>query len=229
MKIHYMQHVPFEDPANIIKWALQKKHTIKKTLLYENQKLHGISDFDILIIMGGPMGVSDEKIYPWLKQEKVFIEKAILDNKKILGICLGAQLLADVLGASVYKNKYKEIGWFPVKKVSDHKVFNVFPKEFTAFHWHGDTYDIPKTAVKLAESDACKNQAFLYKNNVIGLQYHIESSSESIGKLINNCSDELINDKYIQDKDFIIKQKGYIDTIEQLLNKFLDNFIGADL
>lgn len=140
MKIHYLQHVPFENLANIELWARSKNYTISKTLLFNNDALPKTSDFDWLIIMGGPMNIYEDKKYPWLLKEKKFIEKAIADKKIVLGICLGAQLIVDVLGGAVYKNNYKEIGWHPVsltKGTKNSSVFGKLPDKFIAFHWHG--------------------------------------------------------------------------------------------
>ena len=115
MKIQVLKHVPFEGPSNIKKWASAKKFLINEINLWETDLDNVSEDFDLLIVMGGPMGTCDEDKYPWLKQEKKFIEKQFIDGKKILGICLGAQLIAEVLGARVYKNKQKEIGWFEIQ------------------------------------------------------------------------------------------------------------------
>lgn len=113
MKIHYLQHVPFELPEHISVWAKEKGHEITGTLLYENYYLPELSEFDLLVILGGPMGVDDEDKHPWLVLEKHFIKEAIQHRKLVIGICLGAQLIAEILGGKVYKNHYKEIGWFP--------------------------------------------------------------------------------------------------------------------
>ncbi|MDQ7055614.1 MAG: type 1 glutamine amidotransferase [Persephonella sp.] len=165
MRLHYIQHVHFETPANIFRWAEKKNYTISGTKLFLGEKLPPLEQFDFLIVMGGPMGVYDEDKFPWLTQEKKFIEQCIKADKKILGICLGAQLIADVLGARVYKNSHKEIGWFPVYLTEEGKKsqsFKGFPREFTAFHWHGDTFEVPKGAVHTAFSEGCKNQSFEY-------------------------------------------------------------------
>ncbi|MDP6686087.1 MAG: type 1 glutamine amidotransferase, partial [Candidatus Omnitrophota bacterium] len=155
MRIHYLQHVPFEGIANISKWAKAKNHTVSGSLVYENQSLPMVTEFDSLVIMGGPMGVYEDDKYPWLSKEKKYIEKAIKAEKLVFGVCLGAQLIADVLGAKVYKNQYKEIGWYDVTLTGEAKTSSVFSnleKNFVAFHWHGDTFDIPAGAKRLAET-----------------------------------------------------------------------------
>ncbi len=228
MRIHYIQHVHFETPANIFRWAEEKNYPISGTKLFLNEKLPPLEQFDFLVVMGGPMGVYDEDKFPWLTEEKEFIEQCIKADKKILGICLGAQLIADVLGAKVYKNSHKEIGWFPVYLTEEGKKsisFKEFPEEFTAFHWHGDTFDIPKGAVHTAFSKGCKNQAFEYnRGKVVGLQFHLETSEESAKALIENSVEELMEKgKYIQSSKEMLSDKERFSQIEKLLFRLLDN------
>ncbi len=227
MKIHYIQHVHFETPANIFKWAEKKGYPIKGSRLFLNEPLPDIDEFDLLVIMGGPMGVYDEKLFPWLVEEKKFIEKTLKSDKKILGICLGAQLLADVLGARVYKNREKEIGWFPVSKTEEgkkSKLLTDFPDRFTAFHWHGDTFDIPSGAVHTVKSEACENQAFEYKGGkVVALQFHLETDFKSAKALVDNSVEELKEKgKYIQSPEEILSNPEGFSQIEKLLYSFLD-------
>ena len=226
MRIHYLQHVPFEGIANIGRWAKERIYPVTGTALYKEHVLPEPDGFDFLVVMGGPMGVYDEKKYPWLLEEKKFIEKAIKANKIVLGICLGAQLIADVLGAKVYKNKYKEIGWYPVILTEDaksSKVFSRFKDRFIAFHWHSDTFDIPSEAKRIAETEACKNQAFEYKERVFGLQFHLESTHESIRLLAENCTCELIKDKYIQTKKELLLNHAFLKNIEKSMTMFLNS------
>ena len=226
MRVHYFQHVPFETPANILNWAKERGHTIKGTHLYKNQPFPDFSSFDMLVVMGGPMGVYDEDKYPFLKKEKVFIENAIMLGKKVLGICLGAQLIADVLGAKVYKNKYKEIGWFPVNLTEEGKnsfIFQDFPQEFTPFHWHGDTFDIPKGAKRIAYNEATENQAFEIEGKIVGLQFHLETTKESAKALIENSKEELKEKgKYIQTPEEMLSKDDYFTVIKHQLYNMLD-------
>jgi len=225
MKIHYLQHVDFEDPANILVWADKKQHTVSKTELFNHEPMPGVDDFDWLVVMGGPMSVNEGDKYPWINDEKKLIERAIINNKTVIGICLGSQLIADVLGAKVYKNKVKEIGWFPVKltqKSKKNNLFEGFPDEFISFHWHGDTFDLPYGALRIASSDATLNQGFLYKKNVLALQFHLESSIESAGKLIKYCSGELVCGQYIQDAEYILSREDYFREIKANLQIILD-------
>ena len=201
MRIHYLQHVPFEGLGNIENWALSKGHQISDTQLYNNVPLPEPEEFDWLIAIGGPMNIYEEDRFPWLAREKTFIKDAIDSGKIVLGVCLGAQLIADALGARVHKNQHPEIGWFDVRltdAASKSRVFRRLPERFIAFHWHGDTFDLPPGATWIAESDACRNQAFEYGGRVIGLQFPLDTTLESIQRLVAHCGDELVEGEYVQ-------------------------------
>jgi GMP synthase-like glutamine amidotransferase len=189
--------------------------------------LPDINTFDFLVVMGGPMGVYDEDKYTWLTPEKEFIKKSILAGKAVLGICLGAQLIAGVLGVKVYKNSNKEIGWFPVRKntKSEAKDTRLFPDDFLAFHWHGDTFDIPEGATRIGESDACKNQGFIYEKRLMALQFHLDTTQSGIENLIKNCGNELISGPYIQQADKIRQGNKYIPESNWLMYNALDYLI----
>jgi GMP synthase-like glutamine amidotransferase len=225
MKIHYLQHVPFEDLANIEAWARSRGHDLSKTSLYAGEPLPRMSDFDWLIILGGPMNIYEEDRYPWLSKEKEFIHQAIASDKIVLGICLGAQLMADELGSKVQRNVHREIGWFPVKLTPQSKasrIFRVLPEEFMALHWHGDTFELPPGAVHTAESQACKNQAFEL-GKAIGLQFHLESSLGSLERLLLNSADELTDGQYVQKPEEILTHLDRFPELCRLMDIFLDN------
>ena len=165
MRLHYLQHEPIETPGNILKWAQERGISVSSTLFYRDDRLPKLEDFDWLVIMGGSMSINDESRYRWLVPEKRFIESTINSGKKILGICLGAQLVANVLGAKVIKQMHKELGWFPVRLTGEalnEPVCRNIPSEVAVFHWHGERFDLPTGAIHLAESNACINQAFQY-------------------------------------------------------------------
>jgi GMP synthase (glutamine-hydrolysing) len=225
MKIHYLQHVPFEGLASIEPWAKSKGHSLSATRFYNNEPLPNVEDIDWLIIMGGPMNIYEESKYPWLAQEKRFIEQAIENEKIILGICLGSQLIADALGAKVFPNPDKEIGWFPIELTSEEQtpqVFNFLPNQFTVFHWHGDTFDLPDGATRIAKSEGCENQAFAYGERVIGLQFHLESTKGSVQKILENCSDEIVEGRYIQKPDEMLSQEDNFRQINEAMHGILD-------
>lgn len=222
MKVHILQHVPFEDIGSMASWLADRKATIGYTRFYESPTFPEISQVDLLIIMGGPMSVNNENTFPWLRSEKHFIREAIRCGIPIVGICLGAQLIANSLGARVYANPEKEIGWFDIENVPNGETAFKFPTKITVFHWHGETFDLPEGAIHLASSVACKHQAFQIGQNVIGLQFHLESTPASIDAMIQNCRNELVKGHYIQTEENIrtIPENNY-QNINQLIEKVL--------
>lgn len=217
MKFHFLYHASFEGPGSIAFWIKKHGHYMKETNLWAHQSLPFVQDFHALVIMGGPMNIYEDRKYLWLKEEKKFIEKALRCKKKVLGICLGAQLIADVLGAKVSKNKSPEIGWLPVEwTYQAHSVpwLKAYPREFTVFQWHGDTFQIPRSAVRLAKSKACENQAFLYHNQALALQFHLESTPESVALLNKHCGPEKITGNLSQ-----------FDKINHKMAELLDGFL----
>ncbi len=226
MKIFYIQHVPFEGPAALEDWAKLCGHELVGCKIYEDAPLLDPSDYDLLVILGGPMGVYDEDKHPWLKKEKEYIKEVISSGKVALGICLGAQLLANVLGAKVKKNIVREIGWFPVSLTPigwNDPIFKNLPATFDAFHWHGDTFEIPKDAYHIASSHACPNQAFIWDGRVIGLQFHIETKPESVKLLLENCADEIEDSEYCQKPNELLVEEERYKKINEIFFKLMDS------
>jgi GMP synthase-like glutamine amidotransferase len=224
MRAHYLQHVPFEGLGSIETWLSNAGYEITSTRLFESDGLPEIEEVDLLVIMGGPMSVNDEVDYPWLVEEKSFIKKAIDAGKPVLGICLGAQLIAGSLGAEVLPNAEKEIGWFPVRSVDadNHSVFR-FPKQTDVFHWHGETFTLPPGAIRIAQSKACDNQAFQIGANVIGLQFHLETTPVSAQAIVENCRDELVDGDYIQtETDILSAPQAAYSAINTLMEDVLE-------
>ncbi len=224
MNIHYLQHVPFEGLGCMESFFIEKGHNVSSTHLYRNDELPAADEIDSLIIMGGPMSIHDEDEYPWLKNEKDFIKRVMDSEKKVLGICLGAQLIADCLGAKVCQNPYREIGWYNIKKsdeLSESIISDVFSHETEVFHWHGDTFDIPKGAKLIGSSHACKNQGFIIEDRIVALQFHIESTIESATLLVENCKDELDGSRYVQSGDEILAYSEKFKNINILMHNLL--------
>lgn len=230
MHIHYLQHVAFEGLGSIEDWARQKGHTLSATRLYQGEPLPAVEIADLLIVLGGPMNIYQEADYPWLADEKRYIKKAISAGRRVLGICLGAQLIADVLGAKVYANHDKEIGWFPVdatEATSLSKLFSAFPRQLDVFHWHGDTFDIPAGAIHVARSAGCAHQAFVYHERVVGLQFHLETTPASAQQIIAHGEDELVAGRYIQSPQTMLADERRFDTINHTMHELLDRLTSA--
>ena len=224
IKAHYLQHVPFEGLGSIDYWLQSMRAGVTATRLFEDPALPDVDDLDLLVIMGGPMSVNDEQEFPWLAAEKEFISKAIEKGKAVIGICLGAQLIANALGAAVYPNREKEIGWFPVtaEPVSDTEDVFTFPQELLAFHWHGETFDLPEGATRLVRSAACENQAFQLGKRVIGLQFHLETTPAGARDLVHHCRAELQPSRYVHSETEIL---GIQDSDYATINVWMDRVL----
>jgi GMP synthase-like glutamine amidotransferase len=225
LNIHYFQHVSYEDPGTILEWALDRGHNLTSTKFYENEKIPDVSQTDWLIIMGGPMNIYEEALYPWLVEEKKFIKLAIDSGKTVIGICLGSQLIAEALGARVFKNDEKEIGWFDIKLSSiaiAGKIFKGAEKLFNVFHWHSDTFDLPPNSTHLASSEGCRNQGFIYRNRILALQFHCETTEDLIRKMLENGRDDFTPGKYVQKAADILSKKEMFESNKYIMYTILD-------
>ncbi|QQK78721.1 type 1 glutamine amidotransferase [Salicibibacter cibi] len=199
MNTHYLQHAPFETPGIIFQWAEEKEHTLTSTFLPENTGFPNLQDIDLLILLGGPMSVHDEKKHPWLADEKNFLKKAIANKKTaILGIGLGARLLAEQYGARVYREAESEIGWFPVtfnESAHSHPFFSIFPAEMIALHRRGEAFESPRNVISLACSEEYGQQAFISEDSRhIGLHFHPEMTKHSVDDFIFQSEKEPVID-----------------------------------
>ena len=230
MRIHALQHVPFEPPGSIVDWARRAGHALAVTHLSRGDPLPMVEDTDLLVVLGGPMSVHDEARYPWLIDEKRLIERTIAAGARVLGICLGAQLIAQVLGARVRANGEKEIGWFAVEATAAARtaaVFEDFPQRLLVFHWHGETFEIPAGAVHVACSAACANQAFAFGERVVGLQFHLETTPAGARDLIAHGMDELVAGRHIEQPLAMLGYPERFAAINAAMHALLDRLTGA--
>lgn len=227
MIVHYIQHVPFEGLGYIETLLRKNNYAVTSTKVWENPTFPSINDFDVLIVLGGPMSVYDEGNYPWLKDEKNFLYNTIRAGKKIIGICLGAQLLAVVSGAAVSTNEYKEIGWFPVKIERSFSSWlgRKTEEEIMVFHWHGDVFDIPEGGINHALSAACARQLYTCGNNIIGLQFHLEATPPTINLMIEHGADELKEGEFIQSAEVIKSKTEHFKKTNELMENILQKFV----
>lgn len=230
MHIHYLKHVPFEGLGSMENIFVSGEHRLSSTCLYLEQPLPSVHSIDALVIMGGPMGVHDTARHPWLLREKEFIESAMRRQIPVLGVCLGAQLLAEVLGARVTKNACEEIGWFPVRRIQELQGTCVqdFPASFEALHWHGDTFSIPSGATNFIASEGCANQAFVYGDHVLGLQFHLEMLPSHVQAIYQACGDSSQTGTYIQGLDEMLAPAEKFCQAQKILRKFLGTFISRE-
>jgi GMP synthase-like glutamine amidotransferase len=224
MRLHIIQHVAFEGPGAIGEWARERGHAVTISEQWKGARLPKPSDFDRLVIMGGPMSANDDAQFPWLGPEKKLIREALEAQKAILGVCLGAQLLANVLGARVYRNREKEIGWFPVSLTPEARASALcdLPETLTVLHWHGETFDLPEGAVRLASSEACVNQAFEFNEKALGLQFHLEVGPEGLSKLIENSAGDIDSGKFVQSAEEMLAARETSEALRPALYRVLD-------
>jgi GMP synthase (glutamine-hydrolysing) len=218
-------HVPFEGPGVMAEWFLEKGHRLEYTRFYQGDPLPGSSEVDLLIIMGGPMNVFDYHMHSWMQEEIEWVGEYIRSGKPVLGICLGAQIIAAALGEEVYPGPEKEIGWHNLQflpSLGEFRIFTDLPTSRKAFHWHGDTFNIPKGAVRIARSQLFPNQGFIFDKRVVALQFHLEVTPESVEALVDNCRDELVDGPFIQSSEEILAETTYFKKNQQILFKFLD-------
>lgn len=193
MRVHWFQHVKFEGLGLIEVWLRARGHELSVTRWWAGEIAgREAGEAEWLIVMGGPMNIYQHRDYPWLIAEKAAISAAVTRGARVLGVCLGAQLIADVLGGKVMQNAEREIGWWPVRAVAEGDGSRyAFPAEVNVLHWHGDTFTLPPGARRLALSEGCAQQAFASGERVLGLQFHLEMSGAAIADIAEACADEI--------------------------------------
>lgn len=207
MRIHAIIHAPFEKLGVIENWISEKNHILSTTHSYNGEKLPDVSAFDFLLVMGGPQSLSELDQYPYIRDEIKLVNQTIEKNKPVLGICLGAQIIAEALGAKTEKSPNKEIGLYPVevtKEGLDDPVFKLFPAKFDVMHWHGDMPGMPDGAILLAKSEGCPRQAFRYGDRTYGLQFHLEMNGGLIKDMMEHCAEDLLPSKYVRSRDELL-------------------------
>jgi GMP synthase-like glutamine amidotransferase len=224
MRLLVLQHVACEGPGSIALWADRHQHQLSILRVDQATALPALANVDWLVILGGPMGVWQEEHYPWLRDEKRFIRDFIATGKPVLGICLGAQLIAAALGASVQPHRQAEIGWFPVELTpagASHPLLAGIQTPFTPLHWHGDTYALPQGAVQLAKSAACEQQAYAIGTQVLALQFHLEMRLEEVERLLAFTGD-LPTGPWVMSATQL-RHAGNLLAVAPLLFQLLDN------
>ena len=230
MRIACLQHAPFEGPAALGGWAATQGHPLSLARLFANEPAPPLDSFDTLVILGGPMSANDEDRFDWLRPEKQFIRNSIERGKRVLGICLGAQLIANTMGARVFPNSQREIGWFPVQRTAEsagHSAFAALPRTFTPLHWHGETFELPSGATREARSEGCAHQAFSIGNHVLGLQFHLESTPESAEALARNCPGDLTPGRFVQAPHTLLSAHARFHESNRLMGLVLEGFAAA--
>ncbi|HKI94785.1 MAG TPA: type 1 glutamine amidotransferase [Gemmatimonadales bacterium] len=229
-RVHWIQHVPYEGLGVMAAWLAERAAVVERTAAYEATHFPSPDAFDMLIVMGGPMGAFDDAKYPWLGYERALIRSAVQADKLVLGICLGAQLIAAGLGASVRRGRSPEIGWFPVEPTTDAAstaFADAFSDSLDAFHWHFDTLDLPTDAVRLAYSEACTHQAFAIGDRVLGLQFHPEMTPEEARAIAEHDGTTLPRGPWVQTADEMLARPERFEAANGWLTALLDRWAAA--
>jgi GMP synthase-like glutamine amidotransferase len=225
MKVQIIQHVDYEKPGHIARWLERSGVTPEVTNVSQEAPGYAAKDLDALVIMGGPMGVYDEDDYGWLAGEKQYVRDVLAGDAKVLGICLGAQILAEALGAEVYKGHRTEIGWGEVGMTpagEKHALLKHVPVSPVVLHWHGDTFNLPDGAVRIFSNEHYPNQGFIWKDRVLALQFHMEFLPGHLPGLIERSPDVEFGQGGIPGIDELLN--GPFADANKVLDVVLDNF-----
>jgi len=252
VKILLLQHDPLDGPGALLEWAAERGHAVESCMICKGESLPPIESFDLLVSLGGPMGAYDEEKHPWLVAEKEYLRQTLAAGKKILGLCLGCQLLADALGGKAFRHTHKEFGWQPIeptedgmewfrqedelKSLQDSKkdrglALNPYSEDsFLAFQWHGDTYSLPPGAVQLARNEAAEQQAFLLKapegGKALGLQFHLEWTEQMAREALKEPGVAPPASPYVQSPEEILSDLTLFDSARERFFAMIDRFAG---
>ena len=226
MRIHYIQHADFEGLGSLANWAKANQHSITCTKIYAGEQLPAWQTFDILLSLGGPQSPFEYTRYSYLEVERDFIAQAINADKYVIGFCLGAQLIAEALGAKAEKSPYKEVGMFPIRLTTagiNDPILKYFPAEFKVFHWHNDMPGVPQGAEILATSDGCPRQIFRISDKVYGFQCHFEPTRDNVISMAKADAAMLGDSKYTQTVEQMLAED--YTTMNALASRFFDGLL----
>jgi len=242
MRILLLQHDPLDGPGALLEWAESRGHRVARCLICQGEPLPPLDSFDLLVSLGGPMGAYEEEKHPWLALEKQYLREAFAAGKKILGLCLGCQLLADALGGKAFRNTCKEFGWQPIEPLPEGAAwfgtgggFKALEKDekgiFYAFQWHGDTYSLPPGAVQLARNAAAEQQAFVLEGAggglVMGLQFHLEWTEKMAREALAEPGVAPPPSPFVQTPKEILSDLTLFETGKKRFYALLDRFTGS--
>lgn len=204
MKMLIVTHASFEKPGSIQSWAERNNHKITEVKPYKGESIPDVTDFDFVVVMGGPQSPLEIDKAPYLKNEIRMLSEALQQNKRIIGVCLGAQLIGEALGAKTERSPFREIGCYPLEilpEAKDDPIFGKLDQKVNVMHWHSDMPGMAAGAVLLAKSDGCPRQIYRYGDRVYGFQCHFELTKELVAEMTVHCPNDLATGKYIMTKD----------------------------
>ena len=219
MRVLIIQHTEDDNSGTLLKWLEEKNFPFLIHKIFQYPNLPNANDFQFLVVLGGVMNVDEEAEHPWLVAEKAFIKKWIDSGKPYLGLCLGSQLLARVMGAKVVKNHLKEIGFHPVEVVAAHPLLADWPQKSMVYQWHEDTFELPAGTKALMSSAVCARQAFAVGPKQLGLQFHPESTR---GWIVNNHTG--MGPEWFKDQPHTQSLEQCLPLVEKHLPELTQNF-----
>ncbi|SEQ09367.1 GMP synthase-Glutamine amidotransferase [Amphritea atlantica] len=226
VRVLILQHAEGEWIGSMNDWFSEPSRVSGFTLttirLDHGEALPGRNSFDWLLIMGGPMSVNDESDYPWLCEEKQLIRQSIADNKTIIGICLGGQLIASAAGAEVYRNSAVEIGWFPVIRTDTDVTW--LPETASLLSWHGDCFRLPAGARPFAASRITPCQGFSLGPRVWALQFHLEAQPGTVEAFLALEPHGLPEGKYVQPQQQLLSE-AFLSRSQTIMHGLLDSLV----
>jgi GMP synthase-like glutamine amidotransferase len=230
MKALILQHASSEGPGLVEPELAARGWNLDRCHLWENAALPKPNDYSLIVILGGAMNIYQHRDFPWLIPEKAWLETAIEAGCHCLGICLGAQLLADVLGGKVMQNPAYEVGWWPVDfTAAAQKRFPGLPPQTTFMHWHGDTFSLPPDATPLASTPACLNQGFLWQQHVLAWQFHPEVDHALATSFADDSGGPWPEGPYVQQPAALISGAPlHLPESTRILRLLLDQFLPAE-
>lgn len=223
MRIHILQHAAHEGAGTIAEWAEARGHQVRVSHVYLNEALPEMAAFDWLVVMGGPMNIYEEAEYPWLHAEKAFLQQVAASDKRVLAVCLGAQLMADALGADVVRNAHQELGWHPLTAVGmlAPPLSLLLQDGAPAFHWHGDRFELPQGATLIAASEACAQQGFTLDGRIYAFQFHPEVTP-ALAEGFIQAETPFPSGPYIQAAADMLADAGLFERARHAMFAFLD-------
>jgi len=228
MRMHFLDHGPCGGGTCVEQWAAGQGFDITRTQSRLGEPLPSTRDYDALVVMGGPVSMSEESRRPWLGPEKDHLAKAMAQGRHVLGLGYGARLMAQALGAEVVRMARPEVGWHAVRLTpyaADLRCLDDFPQEFTALHWHHEAFDLPRHAVLLAGSKACPIQAFALGESILGLQFHLEATMDSLECFVADLGHELSPGPTVQDPSTMRKlAAGHLPILDGLCRSLCTRF-----
>jgi GMP synthase-like glutamine amidotransferase len=228
MRLQLIEHDPEDfSRSNISLWAAGKGYQMKHTYVCNGEELPPLNTFDWLMVMGGSQHAWDEHANPWLRKEKLFLSEVLKTNMPVLGICFGAQLLAEALGGRVFPNLHKEIGWYEVtlnRQGRESFLFQNIPSAFVTFHWHGDHFSLPESCAKLAGSKATEIQAFVCSERPLaGLQFHPEYTRDMVRHAAQEYGQDWVPELFVSGRDAVLTETLKMPDTYWLMEALLNN------